>query len=88
MCIITAHDERYLESRRCSMATRKRRLSSVSSSSDEEQDCGVDSRAYTQSNRRFCPHCHQYLVLKTYRAHKGLYFSEVRALICAWLNNI
>lgn len=46
--------------------TRKRFLSSDSSSSDEKQDCGVDSRAYTQSNRRFCPHCRQYLVLKTY----------------------
>ena len=43
----------------------------------DEEDRTVDKRTCTKSNRRFCPHCEQYVTLKTFRAHKKLYYSEV-----------
>lgn len=63
------------------MSSRKRLLEAdddVNSSDDEteHQDC-ASTRTYAKSNRRYCPHCSQYVVLKTYRSHKRLYFSEV-----------
>ncbi len=32
-------------------------------------------RLVLRVERRFCPHCEQYLSLKTYNAHKRLYYS-------------
>ena len=45
-----------------------------------KKDMAEADRTYVRSNRRFCPHCSQFVVLKTYRSHKRLYLSEVRIL--------
>ena len=56
------------------------RMSGKSASMSRKRllEVDVEDRTYAQSNRRFCPHCSQFVVQKTYRAHKRLYFSGVR----------
>ena len=58
----------------------------VSEDETEDHDGSASTRTYTQSNRRYCPHCNQFVVLKTYRSHKRLYFSKVSLPVYLELN--
>lgn len=37
----------------------------------------LGTHPYLLVNRRYCPHCNKNLSLKTYKAHKRLYFDRV-----------
>ena len=64
----------------------KRLCSKIFSESDcsdaEEPEAIYTSRDHFKTDRRTCPHCHQLLSLKTYRAHKRLFYNEVRHIMC------
>ena len=38
---------------------------------------GHDSVKGYRTNKRFCPHCEENLMLKTYKLHKRLYYNKV-----------
>ena len=64
-----------------SMVTRKRKRIH-SESSDSESDMNIIPEIL-RANRRECPHCGEYLTLKTIKAHKRLYFNKVTSLLLA-----
>ena len=55
-------------------------FSSTSSSGRKrphDESCGGLGEASYSTTRKFCPHCDEIVAVKTYKAHKRLYFGEV-----------
>ena len=59
------------------MMSRKRALTESSSDEDENVDLLMENYTCYKSSRRFCPHCREHVSVKTYKAHRRLFFNEV-----------
>lgn len=64
------------------MASRKRRQTGLDyEDTSEEGQSGSSAFAPVvpkhSTGRKFCPHCHDFVSLKTYNYHKRLYFDQV-----------